>query len=248
MILLIGIATNSLASVINIAYNQAEIIAHWPAAGEAFERIIPVVNGTFFAAGMLYVVWAAWPVAVGLRRVRSDKRPSGDVLAGARQRCLRLGGTVALVCVVCWAVAGVIWPIALRAAAGPPPQGGGVYVHFLLSLVVSGLIVAAYPYFLITFLAVRVFYPALLEPDGPHPSDTAALRRVGRELGLYRAAATAMPLFAVALIASRGESNEVAAVVLSVTGLLGVVVAFVVEGRTRADLAALLDIPPDDRR
>ncbi|MBN9120274.1 MAG: serine/threonine protein kinase, partial [Planctomycetes bacterium] len=143
---------------------------------------------------------------------------------------------------------GVIWPVALRASAGPPPQGEGVYVHFLLSLVVCGLIAAAYPYFMVTFLAVRVYFPALLGPDGLGPSDTAALRRVERELGHYRAAAAAVPLLAVALFTSRGTSNPVAVAVLSAIGLLGVGLAYVIEGRTRADLAALAEIPSAEPR
>ena len=123
-----------------------------------------------------------------------------------------------------------------------------MYVHFLLSLVVCGLIAAAYPYFLVTFLAVRVFYPALLGPDGPRPSDAAAINRVERELGRYRAAATAVPLLAVALLASRGASNPVAVVVLSVAGLLGVGLAHLIEGLTRANLAALAELSPAEVR
>src|SRR5207244_13654505 len=117
------VATDVSASAFNIAYNRAEIIAHWPAAGGAFEQIIPAVNGTFFAVGMSCFLWAAWPVAAALRRVRSGNPPPGDILAGVRRRCLRTGGTIALICVACWALAGVVWPVALRASAGPPPQG-----------------------------------------------------------------------------------------------------------------------------
>ena len=154
----------------------------------------------------------------------------------------------ALACVGCWAAAGVVWPLALREAAGQPPQGTGVYAHFLLSLVICGLIVAAYPYFLITFLAVRVFFPALLGPDGLRPSDAAALRRVERELALYRAAAAAVPLIALALLASHGGSGRVTSAALSGLGLLGVGLAYLLEGQTRADLAALAAIPPAESR
>jgi hypothetical protein len=242
-VLLLGVVPNALASLFNIAYNSAEIIAHWPAAGDAFAWIVPLVNGVFFPVGMLLVALAVWPVACGLRRLRAGERLDPDELAFLRRRCLRQGAAGALACVGCWAAAGVVWPVALAAAAGPPPQGGGVYVHFLLSLVVCGLVAAAYPYFLVTFLAVRVFVPALLGPDGPRPSDEAALRRVGRELGVYRAAANAVPLLAVALLASRGASNPAAAAALSVAGLIGLAVAYVIEARTREDLAALSEIP-----
>jgi serine/threonine protein kinase len=247
-VLLIGMPPNALAALLNIVYNQTELIAHWPAAADMFERIIPIVNATFFFLGLLFFVFVEWPVFATLRKVRAGDSPAGETLARLRRRCLRMGTTGALVCVACWAAAGVVWPIALRLSTGPPPQGGGVYLHFLLSLVVSGLIAATFPYFLVTFLAVRVFYPALLGPDGLAPSDVAGLHRIERELSRYRAAATAVPFFAVALLAWRGVTNPIATVVLNVSGLLGVGLAFLIEGQMRAILAALVEIPRSDSR
>ncbi len=139
----------------------------------------------------------------------------------------------------------MIWPAVLRAVAGPPPQGPEAYLHFVASLAVCGLIAAAYPYFVVTFLAVRVLYPALLGPAGPGPADGPALARVGRELGWYRVVAAGVPLAAVAALAWRGATNPFAVAVLSVTGLAGTLLAYVLEGRTRADLAALADAPRD---
>jgi serine/threonine protein kinase len=235
----LAIAVNALASLFNISYNQAEIIDHWPAAEEVFGQIVPVVNGVMFPLAMLLFAVAVWPVRRALRRLEEGDRPAADDLTGLRRRALRLGTVTAGVCVGCWVVAGVIWPVVLRLAAGPPPAGPAAYIHFLLSLTVCGLIAAAYPYFLVTFLAVRVLYPAL----GPSPADVPSLRRVERELGRYRAAATAVPLVAVALLASRGASHPFAVAALSVAGLVGVALAYVIETRTRADLAALTDVP-----
>ena len=235
-----ALAPNALASLFNISYNRAEIIDHWPAAADVFEPIIMAVNGAFFPLGMVLFALTVWPILRAFRRLRTGQPMAPGDLARVRRRCLRLGELTAAVCVGCWVVAGLVWPVALWASAGAPPQGPGVYVHFLLSLVVCGLIAAAYPYFVVTFLAVRVLYPALLGPAGP---DGPALRRVERELGRYRAAATAVPLIAVALLASRGVSHPFAVAVLSVTGLAGTLLAFALEGRTRADLAALADVP-----
>jgi serine/threonine protein kinase len=245
-LLLVATVPNVLASAFNIVYNEAEIIARWPESGRAFGRIVPAINGFFFPLGMLVFGLAIRPVAAALGRVRAGDPPGPGELACGRARALRLGTVAAAACTACWLVAGVLWPVALRAAAGPPPQGGGVYVHFLLSLAVCGLIAAAYPYFLVTFLAVRVIYPALLGPDGPGPADPPALRRVDRDLGRYRAAAAAVPLLAVALLASRGAANLAAVAALSAAGLAGVALASVIEGRTRADLAALADVPAAD--
>jgi hypothetical protein len=106
-------------------------------------------------------------------------------------------------------------------------------------------VAAAYPYFLVTYLSVTVLYPALLGPTGRGAHDRAALDGIGRELGRYRAAATAVPLVAVALLASRGASNPPAVAAMSVAGLAGVALASALEGRTRTALAALADLPAE---
>ncbi len=115
------------------------------------------------------------------------------------------------------------------------------YIHFMLSLVICGLIAAAYPYFLVTFLAVRILYPALLHGGLPCADDAPLLRKVDRELSRYLTVATAIPLLALALLASKGLSNPITVGILSGAGLAGIALAFVLEGRTRAALTALAD-------
>ncbi len=239
------IAANILASLLNISYNKEEIIANWTdrdAAQHAFEVIIPVVNGVLFPFGMLLFALAIRPVSRGLAQLRSGMSLHPGELAHLRQRALRLGQFTAVICAGCWLLAGIVWPIALRVAAGPP-EGPGTYVHFLVSLVICGLIAAAYPYFLVTFLTVRVFYPALLGLTGPTSSDGPALRRVERDLGRYRAAAAGVPLLAVALLASRGASSLLPVAAMGLAGLAGVALAYVIEGLVRADLTALAEAP-----
>ncbi|HEX4610494.1 MAG TPA: protein kinase, partial [Urbifossiella sp.] len=241
----IGLAPNILASWFNVWYNNTAVIDHWADARAAFERIILVVNGVLFPLGLFLIFLAIRPVAGALRGLRRGDELSPADLSARRQQCLRLGRVTAGVCIACWVFAGLVWPVALRAAAGPPPPplGESAFAHFLVSLVVCGLIAAAYPYFLVTYLAVRAIYPALLGPGGPGPADGPALRRVERELGWYRAAATAVPLVAVALLTASGTADKAPIAALSAAGLAGLGAAFVLEGRTRADLAALAEIP-----
>ena len=231
-VFLIALVPNILGSLFNIEYNEAEIIAHWPNAAEPFRRLVPVVNGIFFPLGLFLLGLWIRPAIRGLSRDRTDVR--------ARHVSLRLGARTAVVCVACWAVAGLIWPVAVRLMAGPP-DGPEAYIHFLLSLIVCGLIAAAYPYFFVTYLAVRAIFPAYLGPAGPVAEDRPVLGLVERELGRYRMVAAAVPLFAVALLASRGVAQPYAVAALSVAGLVGTLLAFVIEGRTRADLRALTE-------
>jgi hypothetical protein len=158
---------------------------------------------------------------------------------------LRLGHITAVICVACWLAAGTVWPTTLRIVAGHAPEGLPIYINFVGSFVVCGLIAATYPYFLVTYRVVRVVYPALLGPDGPGPTDGPALRRVARELGVYRVLAAAIPLVAVGLIVALGVNDEtrIAVGILAVTGVAGTLMAFVLESRIRADLQALTEVP-----
>jgi hypothetical protein len=252
----IGLAPNILGSLFNILYNDVAIIGPWDVPKPVFNTIIGIVNGVFFPLGMIIIAVAIRPVSVGLRQLGTGACLSPNDLAVRRQRALSLGRMTAAVCVGCWLVAGVIWPFALRLAAGPPVDGPFVYLHLLISLVICGVIAATYPYFLVTFLAVRVFYPSLLGPDGPAPSDGPTLRRVERELFWYWAVTNAVPFLGLALILIRASfapekmSDQALPLVatLSVIGLAGVAVAYLLQGRIRADLVALADVPTGNTR
>ncbi|WP_020474405.1 protein kinase domain-containing protein [Zavarzinella formosa] len=234
----VGLAPNGLAALFNISYNRAEIIDPWENAQEVFQTIIMIVNGIFFPLGVLIFALSVLSVMRGLKRLPGQMNAAE--LARIRLKSLRLGVVASYVCVGCWVTAGIIWPLTLRIIAGPPPQGAGVYVHFLLSLLICGLVASAYPYFLIMFLTVRVIYPALLGAEGPAPADAPALHRVERELSFFRVAAASIPLLTVAVLASREVKHPFAVAAMSAAGLAGTLAAFMLEGRTRADLAALL--------
>jgi len=239
-----ALVPNVLAAWFNAVYNEDAIVKLWSEkARQVFQFIVPVVNGVFFPLGTVIFFLAVRPVAW-----RPGRPASPEQLAWRRARCLCSGTIAAWVCVGCWLVAGLVWPVTLRLAADAPPQGAEAYIHFLASLAVCGLVAAAYPYFVVTFLAVRVLYPAYLGPDGLSAVDAAALRRVGRQLGFYRAVATAVPFVAIVLLVWRNGRTALAPPtnhvvdplsVFSIAGLVGIGVAYLLEIRIRADLAAL---------
>ncbi|MBX9581137.1 MAG: hypothetical protein K2X87_12580, partial [Gemmataceae bacterium] len=179
-----------------------------------------------------------------LARVAAGDPPGPDDLAALRRRCLALGRITAGVCAACWAVAGLIWPVAMTLWAGWPFGRWAVFLHFWASLTAFGLIAAAYPYYLVTFVAVRVFYPVLLNPVWPTAADRPALDRTDREFGSYSLVAAATLLLAVAgmLLAGGSDAAGYGAALCGV-GLATAGLAYAVVGRTRADLAALADIP-----
>jgi serine/threonine protein kinase len=242
----VGLAPNALAAWFNIEYNGAEIVRHWEHAEPTFNRILLPINAIFFPLGTLLIVLGFWPTAWRPDRVEAPERRTWR-----RLRALQLGTVVAATGVGCWLVAGIVWPVTLRMLVGPPTQGTEAYLHFLASLAICGLMAAAYPYFLVTFLAVRFVYPAHIGPEGLSPADRPALRRVGRSLVYYWILVAAVPLAATGLLFWRlaesgndvmSATQKLALPVLVVAGLLGIGLAWLLDGRIRSDLAALEDL------
>lgn len=266
----LGLAPNMIASWFNIEYNGAQIIAPWKEAKDWFWPVIGIINTIFFPVGMLIFAMAFLPTMRGLRLLRKGTPLPPAELGWRRRWTLRLGIYGAASCSSCWAVAGVLFPFTLFLLAGPPKPGeeAAVFFHFFLSLVICGLIAGSYPYFLVTFLSVRVLFPALLGPDGADSEDAPALKRADRQLSFYSAAATLIPILGVALLvalfATRTASNATptnatpeelelikasqnmiiyALAAMCVVGVGGIALALFLQSKTRADLAALADLP-----
>jgi hypothetical protein len=249
----LGALPNTLASLFNIFYNDGAIIQPWGekrgGAPEAFQPLMAVINGIFFPLCLALFVWGVWPVVRALRaRGVEDGFPPAEA-GRARRRCLRAGQIAAYVCVAGWAVAGVLWPLSLDVAAYRLDKSMlqlTDHVHLLFSLVLCGLFAAAYPFFLVTFLAVRVLYPALLLAGPPDAEDGPALGRLEGTLGRFLVVAGAVPLGSIAVLAVFQPPAPWALGLFSGAGLAGFALAYALERRIRADLASLAHIVAPD--
>jgi hypothetical protein len=233
---------NAIAGGFNYDYNREEIISRLeqagvPQASAAFERVQLTINSIAFPLGALLVLAFVWPVSRQLRRGASPGENSAELLARLRRHSLRLGHLAAVVGIIEWGVAGLIYPIAIHSFAGPLPWAA--YGHFFVSLVLCGLVAAAYPFFGVTFLAVRVFFPALLERGAVDLAAEAQLRRLGQQAGAYFLIACGVPLVGLALLIFGGSENRAALITLAIVSLAGLAIAFRTYGIILRDIGAL---------
>jgi hypothetical protein len=119
---------------------------------------------------------------------------------------------------------------------------GEAYLHFMVSLVLCGLMAAAYPFLMITFLSVRVFYPPLFQAHAPGAEDLTGLERMGRLVWRYLLLAASVPMLAVAVLVLVGSNSQLALGVLSAGGLTGFGLAFWLSRLIEEDLGVLVDI------
>lgn len=226
-LVVLGIAVpNALAAAYNYHHNKMLIISTLsPEAQQRFEQIQLVINNIAFPLGTIVLVYLCrYPLTVprGLRRGKTYDR---QTLARARTDTLLLGDRVVMVAFGLWLIAGIAYPISLQIAAGGVPTSA--YVHFIASLIVCGAIAVAYPFFVVTFIAVRCLYPALLPLDIASSDDARKLRGLDRRSTRYLALAASVPLVGVAGVTFLSP-GEITLVIGAVRVLcVGAIVAFI---------------------
>ena len=112
-----------------------------------------------------------------------------------------------MVGVIEWSIAGLAYPISVHFAAGSLPAID--YVHFFASLILCGLIAAAYPFFLITEFCLRVTYPCLLTGGLALADDVPTLNRLKRRSALYLLSGALAPFLGILMaifLAGDGDS------------------------------------------
>lgn len=240
LILTAALVPNILAAVFNFFYNYREIILRLEHSQQAFWNIQAVINSVAFPVGAGLAAYLAWPLVRHL--LARGRHPPADLVA-LRRRALSLGHYVALIGITEWLIAGIAYPISLHVLAGP--IGPGVYVHFLASLALCGLIAAAYPFFLITLLALRLFWPALVREGELTGDDCQALERAARRAGVYLLVAGCVPALSMLLLAvtsmATQSHNPIALVVLSAVGAVGFGGAFWMYRTIQHDAAVLVE-------
>lgn len=244
IVLLAILIPNALAATFNAFYNYHQHIKGQPLAVQAdFNRMVLIVNGLAFPVGSAIVVWLTWRVARDIRRISRGQIPDSDESFWDRRECLRLGERCSVTCLTLWAIAGIAHPFAIQYAHGSMDLAA--IIHWFGSLIICGLISVAYPFFAVTFFAVRCLFPALLRHEPVEVRDEKELRRLHDRLGAYLVATGAVPLLSIggAVFSISEEPAMTVAVIagLCVGGIAGsIVVYFGFFNRLQADLEALL--------
>ena len=102
------------------------------------------------------------------------------------------------------------------------------------------MIAATYPFFGVTFLSVRAFYPRLLPSEPSADSDVAALARLSRRTWGYLILSASLPMLAVVvLVAIDGAQGRLILGILSAGSLLGFGLIFYLARTIQADLVTL---------
>ena len=262
--LVFALIPNALAAVFNHAYNSKQVIEPLVEASGAFNVMVVLVNGIAFPLCMVVLGWFVWPVAQMLKHkprppeedqldrelddVDADhsasKRfpaPHPEPSVQLRARALGLGHLAAMISIAGWVAAAPVYPIAMSLWLDAFPLSG--WFQFVASLTICGLIAAAYPFFIISRVALRTWYPALLALSTGGSDDEAQLVRLTRRAGAYLLVAGGVPLIGLGLLVIAGVTGGGERLVLGImcgVGLAGLALAFWQYRETQRDVAALM--------
>lgn len=236
IVLLIALLPNAGAGLFNFIYNRDAIVR--PEYASVFFYTQLLINGLAFPIGIAILLYRWWPAHRSLQQ-----RPDDGQLAPPAERMLSMGHFVAMLGVAEWALAGPIYPLCLHAFVGG--VSWEMWLHFVASLVLCGLIAAAYPFFAMSFVAVRVFAPRAIVMTERSVA-TASLQRLLRRGHAYLYVAGGVPMLAILALLINGlystQPDTLPLLVLSGLGAMGFAVATLLFRGIRQDTEALLAI------
>ncbi|MBF6369371.1 serine/threonine protein kinase [Nocardia puris] len=200
MLPIVGLAIgipNALAILYSYNHNRSLIIDKLDSEAQTqFDQIALNTYGLCFLVGFIVtnvLLAGLLPIAYGLHKGRTY---DAERLARARSDTLRLAQRNVLTCFGLWALAGVVVPVTVQVSGNRLEPDA--YVHFFVTQIVCGGIAMAYPYFLVSFYAVRSLYPMFLPHGGLGREDAEQLDELDRRSTWFLAIAAAVPLLGVA--------------------------------------------------
>jgi eukaryotic-like serine/threonine-protein kinase len=243
---------NVLGGAFNYVHNLSEIVSKLGPLEPHFQLTQAVINGIAYPVGAVLFWYLGFSVYQGLKQSQAGTLPP-DRSQKLRHRCLELGRLVALISVVEWSIAACAYPISLRIVNAELPISA--MLRFFFSLLLCGLVAAAYPFFIVTLFSLRSLYPVLLLGDFDRAAtDAPVLRQVGRRNAVYLVGAALVPLLGIAALIADSLINddvlppgaEKSMAVFSAVGLLGLPWLFWLSHLIRNDLATLTSVVSSD--
>jgi serine/threonine protein kinase len=237
-----------LGSLVNVAYNTTRIHLS-NAQHDVFLPIAIVYNLVAYPGCMYLFLRQQWSVFQTWSALARGERPDPETVERMRRQALTLPGWLVGLSCLGWLPGGLFFPLALHAMAGPVPPT--VYVHFIVSFTLSGLIAIAYSTILMELLVVRVLYPGLfLDARGLHDKARRELRHEERWLAWLQFLAVLIPIAGAGLMLGVGPEQftpayyqgfRVLVTALLAAGMLGLGLAVYTASEVRETVARMTE-------
>jgi hypothetical protein len=197
------------------------------------------VNTVVYLVALAVILYTGGRVLQRVSRLAGGRKDPDPPSAAMLRRCLTLGGIVAVLSAVLWAVSGFVFPAWMHyvqgAASRLTPEH---YSHFIVSNLLCGMIAATQTYYVVTFMCLRYCYPWLLQARQADARDTGDLADLVRRGRIFLGVTLSVPFLALPAVVLINFHRGVIAG-LGGVGLVGCGVAYLLDLAIRADASAL---------
>jgi hypothetical protein len=199
LILLLAGIPNVVASAFHYALNVSQLTTGLaPHQHRLFEQSQATIAGIAFFVGGILLSYLGLSVSRSLKRCQARDSTPEQTLA-ARSRALGLGLVIASFILAGWLISSAVDAITLRALHLDLALPG--LLRFFLWSLMCACLAAAYPYFGITYVALRSLYPAFLQCDLEGAvEDEPLLKQLGRWSSVALVLAVLAPLLSIAAL------------------------------------------------
>jgi serine/threonine protein kinase len=189
-----------LASCVNIPYNAIRIVGSLSESQQAsFRHAVLWYNLIIYPACIAIAHFTLAPIVRVLVRLQRGQEVPAAMVQDARRRALALPLRALLWSSLGWLPGSVLFPAFINAASGP--VAAQVYIRFMTSFTISGLIALTYSVLGLQVVVLRVYYPQLwLDGQGMQKLAAQELRGVERTLHLFQLLAGIIPLAAALMM------------------------------------------------
>jgi serine/threonine protein kinase len=193
-----------LATIVNIAYNASQLQLSERHL-TVFPYLVGVYNPIAYSVLLTILFRKILPVYRAWSALNHHQGAPGN-LAEMRRKALALPDWLAGLSALGWLPGGIIFPAVLALFA--PPVELWLFVQFVVSFTLSGLIAITYSAGLMELLAVRVLYPGLfLETRNLSQTARHELRHVENRLARLQVLAILIPVAGATLMLGVGPEN-----------------------------------------
>ena len=231
----VALVPNAILSALAITYNVHAVVPEDQM--DSFNEQLMVINGIGFPLGIGLMLLLTWPIHKAVRKRERGEELADEERRGARRWALRLGGGLTAIIFPLWLLGGLAFPLWRESHVG----GGDVeeYFHFTLSNGLFGLLSAMLCFFVINYVVLRALMCRLVELGEVDAGGVAQIGRLIRNIPLYFAGCTSVPLLSVIVLSLWPEAMREAFLALGIMGATGFALAYSLSTLIRRDLRAL---------
>ncbi len=205
-LLVLTMLPHLVGSVVNVTYNQVQIVDHLTAAQKsAFVWVCAAYNTVMYPLCLVLLVRLVTPVFGCWAAIRAGDAVDPATARAARRRISVWPlWAVALSCLG-WLPGAVLFPAGIVLVAGP--VAADVYGHFVISFTLSGLIALTYSFFAAQCVVLRLLYPRLWAAE-ENPAESAELATTPALVRAFQFLAGTIPLAGAAMLVAVGPETS----------------------------------------